>query len=64
MFENRLMFMFFVVIIVNLVVGVVSRIFVEDIFVLRDMYLDVVLFKILVFGVNVFVIGLFFGMIL
>lgn len=49
------------VIIVNLGIGVVSRIFVENFLGLIDVYIDMVLFKVLVFGVNILVIGLVVG---
>lgn len=60
-FENRLMLIFFVVIVVNLVIGVVSKIFVENLIDLIVLFMDIVFFDILVVGVNILVVGLFVG---
>lgn len=62
-FENRLMSTSLAVTIVNLAVGAVSRIPAEDVQRSSDTYTDAVLFKILVLGANVSVIGLLLGMI-
>ena len=62
-FENRLMSTSLAVTIVNLSVGAVSRIPAEDILVSKDTYTDAVIFKILLVGANISVIGLLLGMI-
>lgn len=56
-----MMVMLFCVIIVNLGIGVVSRILVENILNLKDFYLEIVFFKVLVIVLNIFVIGFFVG---
>ena len=60
-FDNRLMSTSLAVTIVNLAVGAVSRIPVENTLSSRDQFADAVLFKILVVGANVSVIGLLVG---
>lgn len=50
------MLIFFVVIVVNLGIGVVGRILVENILVLIDKYKDEIVIKILIFCVNIMVI--------
>lgn len=60
-FENMLMLVFFVVIVVNLGIGVVSRILVENVLNIVDKYKDVIVMKIFIFGVNILVIGLIIG---
>ena len=60
-FENRLMSTSLAVTIVNLAIGAVSRIPSEDISGSSYTYVDMVLFKILVFGANTMVIGLLLG---
>lgn len=62
-FENRLMSTSLAVTIVNLAVGAVSRIPAEDILVSKDTYTDAIIFKILLVGANISVIGLLVGMI-
>jgi len=63
-FENRLMSTSLAVTIVNLAVGAVSRIPAENTLSSGEQYADAVLFRILVLGANVSVIGLLVGRIL
>ena len=60
-FENRLMSTSLAVIVVNLIIGAVSKIPAENITVPTDPYLDAVIFNILVVGANTLVIGLLAG---
>ena len=60
-FDNRLMSTSLAVTIVNLAVGAVSRIPTENTLSSKDQFTDAVLFKILVLGANVSVIGLLVG---
>lgn len=61
LFENKMMIIIFVVMFVNLGIGVVSKIFKENVLVLIDLYVDIVMFNLLVVGVNMLVIGLLVG---
>ena len=59
--ENRMMATSLAVTVVNLGIGVVSRIPAENISTSSDAYVDAVLFKILVLGANTLVIGQVIG---
>ena len=59
--ENRLMATSLAITVVNIGIGAVSRIPAENLPALTDTYMDAVLFKILVVGVNTSVIGLLVG---
>ena len=59
--ENRLMTISLAVTVVNLGIGAVSRIPAENVPGSIDPYRDAILFKIMVFGANTFVIGLVVG---
>ena len=60
-FENRLMTTSLAVTVVNLGIGVVSRIPVENISNVLDKHMDTITMKILIFGANTLVIGLLIG---
>ena len=60
-FENRLMLISLAVTFVNLGIGAVSKINSENIPASIDLYVDNIMFKVLVFGANSLVIGLLVG---